>query len=161
MTEIIERKALIRTEATAKKFILDRIEEAAVKFSEVVDIKMRVELANEILCRFVEKIYTRDAGAWVYLDNVTYRIITAKPWGSSGWKYYGLRQWEARVLGKVLLIRATEQQPTVLFDYNFELHDWYLNLASFRAKESAMGYLNAKPITVAEWRRAVKLCVKR
>ena len=122
---------------------------------------MRVELCNEVMTKFIAKIYTRDAaGAWVHVDAVTYRISAPKPWGSSGWKYYGLRQWEARVLSKILISRMQIRQFTALFDYNTETREWYLNVGAYRTLASAMAYLEAKPITLGEWQKAIKTYVK-
>lgn len=161
MTELIDRKEIIRTERQAETFIRQRLQQAADLYGDKVDAAMRVELCNEVLAKFITKIYTRDAaGAWVHVDAITYRILAPKPWGSSGWKYAGLRQWEARILSKILISRMQTRQFTALFDYNTETREWYLNVGAYRSLDIAMGYLQAKPITLGEWQKAIKTYVK-
>lgn len=148
MTEILERKLVVR-EAQAKQYIEQRISNAAQDLNRRNDIAMQVELSNEVLSRFITRLYERDEdNVFIAIDRRTYRILLAVPWGENGWKYGGLRRNEARILSHILMQRTQADAP--LFD--FADRQWFLNVGSYRSKEAALAYLEAKPISRKEWR---------
>lgn len=44
-------------------------------------------------------------GAPCNVDRVTFRLLRPAPWGSDGWKAWGLRHWEAGTLRQIMLNR--------------------------------------------------------
>lgn len=151
MTQILERKVAVR-DAKARAYLQQRIGDAATNLSRRGDLAAKVELANEAICNFISKVYTREPdGEWVYIDPITYRILIVKPWGDSGWKTSGLLRSEARTVSRILMSRVRRGDP-VLFDFNSVTREWYLNLALFRSYEAAISYTERFPIRIKEWR---------
>lgn len=90
------------------------------------------------------------------VDPVTHRILIPVPWGRSGWATWGLRQWEAAVMSKIL-IRRTEQKRKAppLFDYSAESRTWHLVLRYYTSAEMALSWLQHEGPDLREWRAAV------
>ncbi len=151
--QLIDRKQAIRTLPKPTAKIRQRIGQAADMLNQKSDAQSRVEVLNEGLCNAVAMLYQRDAdNGYSWLDRVTYRILCPMPWGSVGWRAWGLRNWEAGILSKILQERATRRAP--LFDYNVYSRTWHLSVSDYRSQSMAMHYLAQQPISLAEWHRA-------
>lgn len=151
---IVDRKAEIRNLAHPTPMIKQRMAVAAQELTRAGNAAIRVELVNEALCRFTAMLYERDQdGVWPNIDIRTYRLLVAAPWGSAGWKRWGLRKWEARIMRGIMLGRVTDKRRPCLFDYNTEARTWYLNGIDYPVFDAAQHYLSRAPITLAEWRR--------
>lgn len=153
LKELVERVGDIRN-AQPSKHVRERVQEAAQQLSRAGDMQMRVELANEALLAFVSILYDADGdGAPANIDPVTWRLLIPAPWGSGGWKKWGLRSWEARILRQLLLIRNEARKHVDLFDYNAVSRSWHLNATDYGSIEAAHAYLKHYPVTLEEWRK--------
>jgi len=151
--QLIDRKVLIRG-ASPTAHVRQRIAQAADELNRAGAMAMRVELVNEALLKFTHVLYAKDTdGAFANIDSVTGRVLLCAPWGSAGWKVWGLRNYEARVLRSILMARL-DTKPLPLFDYEHKI--WYVNRGQYRTISIAAGYLEHNPVTVAEWRKHSK-----
>ncbi len=120
-------------------------------------------VVNEALLIAVSLLYQKDAdGAWSNVDAVTYRIMIPMPWCSCGWRHYGLRQWQGRVLRTILVKRVGERSARpALFDYNAEGNSWHLDIASYSNAELAARFMKLEVIKLSEWRHYARLFRER
>ncbi len=152
--ELTDRKQMLRIAANPSAAVRQRIASAADELNRAGAMAARVELVNEALCKFTTMLYTRDTdNVFANIDPVTGRLLVCAPWGSAGWKRWGLRNWEARVFRAVLLSRL-QAKPLPLFDYGNNC--WYLNRGHYRTIGMAYAYLEVAPITLTEWRKYAK-----
>ena len=157
LLQVVDRKNEIRLTAAPTAVIKQRIATAAQELSRVGDMAARVEIANEALCKFTAVLYERDGdGVPANIDAVTYRLLVPAPWGSAGWRAWGLRKWEAGVLRSILIARVKDTKRPCLYDYNHESRTWHLNAYDYGNLEAAQHYLNRGAITLAEWRKCSK-----
>jgi hypothetical protein len=87
---------------------------------------------------------TNERRANVDLDG---RLLVPVPWGDSGYKTWGLRVTEARVLRRIMLQRAA--QAGALWYYDVDGRCWLWNLECRKA--AALTYLTNHPVTVQEY----------
>lgn len=154
--KLTDRKQDIRA-AGPGSYVKQRIADAADALSLAGTMAARVELANEALCKLVELLYTPDTdGAPVHVDPISMRIMVPVPWGSSGWKHWGLRAHEATVLRRILLARQSSwqagQRPP-LFVYGADVRYWTLNIGDYPSHNGAAFWLRGSSIALAEWRK--------
>src|SRR5262245_11728610 len=103
--KIMQRKGDVRL-SSPREFVKQRIAESADKLSKAGQMAARVELMNEALHHLVHLCYQSDTdGEVANVDRVTLRLLIPAPWGSSGWKTWGLRAWEGETLRRILLAR--------------------------------------------------------
>lgn len=113
----------------------------------------QTEDANAALFDLVILLYTvTSAGKLINLDAIDGRILVPTPWGSSGWKRWGLRHWQALALSKLLRARARNQKHNPLFAYNPDNTCWYVRLRDYPTLAHAQDYLNHNRISDREWR---------
>lgn len=156
LLNVVDRKHEIRSMAQPAGYVKQRIADAAASLDRSGVMAAHVELCNEALNKFVSILYKKDeSGVYACLDTVTQRIKIPAPWGSAGWKRWGLRHWEAVVLRSILMARLKSEQPA-LFDYNDIERTWHLNVQAYRTSTAAMSYLERCPISVQEWRKHSK-----
>lgn len=149
-TEQLSRVAEIRHAETPGVYLKQRIAESAQSLSKAGELAARVEAINEALTAFTSLLYQADTdGSFANVDAVTYRILVPCPFGSSGWRKWGLRAWEAGELRQFLAKRCTmsDKRPA-LFDYNAESRTWHLNVADYGTFEAAAHYLKREPMTI-------------
>ncbi len=147
--ELTDRKQMLRAAANPPAAIRQRIASAADELNRAGLMAARVELLNEALCKFTTMLYTRDTdGALANIDSPTGRLLVCAPWGAAGWRKWGLRNYEARVLRAALMGRMGKD---CLFDYGSQA--WFLNRQDYRTLAMALHYLETKPVTVSEWRK--------
>lgn len=158
LTNIIDRKSTIRTLPEPPTHVKQRIAQAADELNRAGTMAAQVEVINEAICKFTHILYQRDTdGHYPNFDKVTQRIIIPAPWGSSGWRRWGLRHWEAGTLRKILLgrqARFTVKQRPPLFGYSDRRY-WYLNIIDYPNYESAQNWLMRGAITLQEWRQTL------
>ena len=147
---LFDRAVTIR-QASPTTTIRQRMAENAEAISKAGDNQARVELLNEAVLALTTILYVTEDGRYVNIDQRTHRILVAKPWGSAGWKRWGIRYWEGLVLRKILMTRAQMRRVAPLFDYG-ETNQWYLNLRDYPRIDSALIYWKANPITLRDWR---------
>ena len=153
-----DRKQAIRGLPTPPKFVSQRLAQAAQDLSRAGDLAARVEVVNESLFHCITMLYQRDTdGTYANINPRTYRLLVPAPWGSRGWKRWGLRHWEAGLLRGVLMERLKDSRRRVLFDYNAHAHTWHLNLSDYRIADAALNYLEKDPVSIREWRKFSRL----
>lgn len=117
------------------------------------DLQARLDICIAAMANLVKVLYTVDAdGCYVYVDS-NHRILVPLPWGSSGWRKWGLRKWEAEMLRK-LLIRRCEKPGMVLFGYDRQ--QWYLDTEAFPTMNEALLWIQRRGPTLREWRAIVE-----
>lgn len=149
-TEQLSRVAEIRHAETPGTYIKQRLAESAQSLSRAGEMAARVEAINEALTAFTALLYQADTdGSFANVDVATWRILVPAPFGSSGWRKWGLRAWEAGELRRFLARRCTmtDKRPA-LFDYNAESRTWHLNVSDYPTFETASHYLKREPMTV-------------
>jgi len=156
--QLIDRKVTIRG-ASPTAHVRQRIAQAADELNRAGAMAARVELVNEALCKFAILLYQKDTdGTFANIDSVTGRVLVCAPWGSAGWQWWGLRNWEARVLRSILMSRLTDAKRPPLFDYGN--NTWYLDRSHYRSIGQAQHHLEQAPVTVSEWRTYAKRYAK-
>lgn len=154
LMQVVDRKNEIRTMAQPAGMVKQRIAQAAQDLNRAGNMALHVELANEALTKFTIMLYHKDQdGAWANIDGRTHRLLVPAPWGSKGWRKWGLRKWEGAVLRSIMLERVKDTRRPCLFDYNGEARLWHLNVIDYGVFDAAQHYLNRSPITLAEWRK--------
>ena len=157
LLQVIDRKNEIRSMAQPAGMVKQRIAQAAQDLSRAGSMALHVEMANEALCKFTAMLYQRDTdGTWANVDAITHRLLVPAPWGSAGWKRWGLRKWEGAVLRSIMLDRVRDSRRPCLFDYNAEGRTWHLNLVDYPTLDAADHYLKRGAISLPEWRRYPK-----
>lgn len=149
----LDRKPDVRA-ATPGEFLRQRLADAAQRLSLAGEVAAHVELANEALHRLIYFVYEADTdGGPANICPVTFRFLRPAPWGSKGWKHWGLRKWEAGCLRAILLDRqAGARRTPPLFVMDGEARTWHLNYHEYNDIAHALSYLKKFPITLAEWR---------
>lgn len=163
MTNVLrltDRKNEIRSAPGPGAYVKQRIADAADALSLAGTLAARCELANEALCALVELCYQADAdNRAANVDLVTLRLLIPAPWGSSGWKRWGLRGHEATVLRRILLARQNnwkQGRAAPLFTYDPDCRYWTLNIHDYPRIIEAQAWLRSNAITLTEWRRAAQ-----
>lgn len=131
--------------------------EAAAKLNRAGAMRAHLDVAIEAMAALISILYNADDdGQPANVDRATGRILVPLPWGRSGWRAWGVRQWEAAVLRSILMERATERRRFApLFDYNAEGRTWHLNLHDYGSVDLAMTWIKKDAPSLAEWRTAV------
>ena len=146
----LARVSEIRNAETPGTYIKQRIAENAHTLSRAGEMAARVEAINEALTAFAALLYQADTdGSFANVDAITYRILVPAPFGSSGWRKWNLRAWEAGELRQFLAKRCQmKDKRPALFDYNSESRTWHLNATDYPSFEAASHYLQREPMTV-------------
>lgn len=162
LINVIDRKHEMRMLPAPSQYVRQRIAQAAEQLSRAGDMALHVEIANEALCHYVALLYQCDSdGVWANIDSRTHRLLVPAPWGSLGWKRWGVRKWEAETLRAVLMGRIGRPRHTPLFDYNGESRNWFLNAANYGSLDKANAYLKYCGVSLDEWRAEFKLIDRR
>lgn len=151
LKQLFERTVDIR-QATPLPSVKQRMAEVAADISKAGDNQARVELLNEACLALTNILYAVDAeGRYANVDSRTYRLLVPAPWGSAGWRKWGLRNWEATILRKILIVRYQMRRGAPLFDYS-EPNQWFLNVTDYPTIDKALAYWKVRPITLRDWR---------
>ncbi len=134
-----------------------RIKVQAEELSKAGDLKAHAGVGEAALMKAITIIYEPDTdGLPANFDVYTGQIWISLPWTKTGWKLYGLRDWEAEALRWILLQRLARGGIEPLFDYSSLARRWSLRNDIYPSKESAVGWLKSDPLTMKEWRLALK-----
>lgn len=158
LKQMVERVGDIRN-ARPSANVRQRVHEAAAELSRAGDMQMRVELANEALHAYALLLYEFDAdGIPANFDVTTWRLLIPAPWGQRGWRKWGMRQWEARILRSVLIERQQSKidKRPMLFDYNDQARTWHLNYTDYPTFPEALFWLKHSAVKLSEWRKFVE-----
>ena len=107
----------------------------------------KAELFNNALAALADLCLeweTHERRANVDIDG---RLLVPVPWGDAGYKVWGLRVTEARILRRIMLQRAA--QAGALWYYDADGRCWLWNLE--HRKATALSYLTNCPVTVPEY----------
>jgi hypothetical protein len=126
-----------------------------MKVSRAGELAARVELVNEALMKFVAILYENEGDDYPNID-IDGAIRVPVPWGSNGWKAWGLRYHEGRTLNNILRAITDEKRPR-LFVYNEDTRRWFVNLSDYSALPAAMFWVQRNVITINKWRLATKV----
>jgi hypothetical protein len=151
-------RAMDVTSKTVDPHTKQRISTAAQDLSMAGELQARLDVCNAAIAGLIAILYDVDAdGVPVNYDRATYRLLIPVPWGEAGGLKWGLRQWEARCLRRLLLNRvgANRRMPS-LFDYDEYSRQWSVDLTAYPHVESALEWLRKDPPTLAEWRVIVE-----
>jgi len=111
--------------------------------------RARAELAMRALHLCLGMLYERDdAGELLNVDGETGRILCPLPWGRAGRSAWGLTGGEADALRRIVGVWKT------LFWYDSGSRSWCLDLVKFPAEPAAHEFVEARAISVSEWRAA-------
>jgi hypothetical protein len=158
--DVLERKPDVRL-SRPREYVRQRIAESAAALNLAGQMAARVELVSEALSRLTELLYQCDSdGVPANIDAVTYRLLIPAPWGSRGWRLWGLRSWEAETLRRILRERQnswTAGQRPPLYTYDDGARTWHLNAQDYPTLQAAHWWLTKSPITIKEWRQYAKL----
>lgn len=150
--QLTERTVEIR-QTNPSAAIKQRMADAASELSRAGENQKRVELLQEACFAMTKLCYEIDQdGQTANVDSRTHRLLVPAPWGRSGWKRWGLRAWEAAILGRILRMRCEMQRVPGVFDYNTETGKWYLNYGHYQRLDQALMYWKSNPITLKDWR---------
>ena len=153
----IDRAADIRLAPTPTTTVRQRMAEAAQGLSLAGAMRAHLDVTTEAMAALCAVLYATDAdGQPANYDRRTGRILIPTPWGSGGWRRWGLRKWEAAVLRGVLMERIkVRRRLAPLFDYNEDNSRWYLNTSDYPSAEAALQWLKKDGPKLEEWRSAV------
>jgi len=117
---------------------------------------LAVEHLTQALLRLIELAYELDHDARLCnVDAVDGRLLIPAPWGSAGYRRYGLRRREADVLRLFLFDAMTRQSQIPLFQ--FDRRCWCINLVDYPTQADAAEYLAKHGLTI----RAYKAYLRR
>lgn len=151
ISQLPDRLAAIRY-AEVTPAVKQRIMEAAAGIDADATNQMRVETINEAALAFTVVAYQLGAdGRLAFVDDRTWRLLIAAPWGRAGWKYWKLRAWEGEVMRKILFLRAESQRKASLYAYNEQSKTWHLNVGAYPTLDHGMDYWRRQPITQKEF----------
>ena len=160
--DMIERKFEVRALPEPDPHVRRRMADAAEALNLAGRMAAHVELANEALTRFALLLYVQDTdNHWANIDGRTGRVLLPAPWGSDGWKRWGLRKWEAETMRAIMLARVADHKRPALFDYSPLTRSWFLNAADYPNVEACNHYLKRAAVTIAEWRTCTEGRLKR
>ena len=152
VVRIVERKSGVLA-AQPEQFTPLRA--AAESLSRAAIFKAHAEVLAEAVARCTVLLYERDgAGRWVNIDR-TGQALIALPWGRAGQREWGLRRAEADTLRKILFAwqhRHDMRREPALYLYSQAERRWWVNLADYPDQAAGMGWVQAHPVTVNQWR---------
>ncbi len=153
----LQRATDIRHGTTPTATVKARMAAAANELSLAGTMRAHLDVAVESMAAIINILYhADDDGQPCNFDRVTGRILLPLPWGRSGWRAWGLRQWEATILRRILLERSRERRRHApLFDFNAEARTWHLAYVDYPTVDAALGWLKKDAPSLPEWRTAV------
>lgn len=131
-------------------YVKQRLTVNTATLTRTGEMAARVEAITEALVRFTKLLYELDTdGTLANVDFRTGRILIPAPFGSVGWKRWGLRDWEGRVVRRFLMDRCRQRAGRpALFDFNDGQRTWHINNVDYATWIDAAGFLQTEPLTV-------------
>jgi hypothetical protein len=142
LKELTDRKQQIR-DLNPASFIKTRMDISAHILNWKTEKAKRVEIINEALCKFTFELYNSPSD-FLGIDNATIKVPA--PWGSAGWKTWGLNKIESEVLKQHLLNSVNGKRPP-LYIYNAERRRWSLNGPDYPTWNHAVWWLKYNEVT--------------
>lgn len=134
-----------------------RMTQAAEELNLAGYMQAQIGVCDGALVAFVAVLYATDADQHpANFDAETGRILIPLPWGSSGWRHWGLRKMEAGCLRKVLMRRAMVRKPAPLFCYDQDSGQWFLDNETYPTADAALMWLKNYGPQLGEWRTIVQ-----
>lgn len=134
-----------------------RMSQAAEQLNRAGTLQAQIGVVEGALVALINVLYATDAdGQPANYDAVTGRILIPLPWGSSGWKHWGLRKMEAQHLRRVLMGRAAMKRPAPLFAHDHETHQWFVDNETYPAANDALLWVQKFGPQLGEWRTIVQ-----
>lgn len=129
-----------------------RMSQRAEELSRAGTMQAHLDVCVAAMVALTNVLYATDAdNRQPNLDEVTGRILIPLPWGSTGYKRWGLRRWEGYVLRKVLIAKC-RRGGAVLFGFDDATNQWYLDTETFPTVNSALLWIHQHGPTLHEWR---------
>lgn len=155
---LFDRAQEIAGKAKPTAYARQRMAKAADEISMAGDAQAHLNVCLEAMAALIGILYAIDSDQRpANIDAVTYRILVPLPWGSAGYKHWNIRRWEAGLLRKILMARATQRQRNPpLFDYNDYSHTWHVSADLYPNAEAALTWLQQDGPSLKEWRNAVE-----
>lgn len=152
--EKVTRSWAVQAVSSVQQHTAQRAATIAVELSRLGLYEAVAGVCNAALASLIELCYEIDSDRLpANIDPATGRILIPLPWGASGYRRYGLRSTESKVLRALMQDRQTARRGHVrLWYYETENRSWYLNSADYRNVESARAYLDHWPVRSAEVR---------
>lgn len=147
MNDVLTR-AVGMGHATIDSYVRQREQIAADALNRLTTEQRYVVAAQEALLRLSQLCYVQVGSRYVNIDNLTWRILIPLPWSRRSCQLYGLREWEARNLGNLIMARQEGRGPA-LFLYGDTR--WYINIADYPDIETAVAYWDKRRLMVDEW----------
>lgn len=134
-----------------------RTAQAADSLNRAGTMAAQIGVVEGALVAFVNVLYATDAdGQPANYDAATGRILIAAPWGSAGWKHWGLRKLEATHLRRVLMGRAAMKRPAPLFAHDSETRQWFVDYEAYQSADAALSWVQKFGPQLGEWRTIVQ-----
>src|SRR5687768_15577992 len=125
-TKHLERAGSVLTGQPAPK-TRARLKAKAEEISRAGDLKAHLAVVESALAKAIDLVYQPDTdGLPANFDVYTGQVWIGLPWTKTGWKLYGLRDWESDLLRWVLLRRLERGGIESLFDYSESTRRWLL-----------------------------------
>jgi hypothetical protein len=134
-----------------------RLQAKAERISRAGDLKAHLAVIESALMKAINILYESDTDGHPANYDYNGQVLIALPFTYSGWKLYGLRNWEADCLRRVMLERLKRTEGYIpLFDYAPATRRWYLRIDAYKTEAHALQWLKVDPVTVTEWRAALQ-----
>lgn len=134
-----------------------RMAAAAEELNRAGYLQAQLGVAEGALVSFIQTLYATDADQRpANYDEATGRILIPLPWGSSGWKHWGLTKTEAAHLRRVLMGRAIMRKPAPLFCHDQESKQWFLDTETYPTTDAALMWVQKFGPQLGEWRTIVQ-----
>lgn len=133
-----------------------RLAESAQEISRAGELQLHLDACVAATVAFTNVLFAIDNdGVAANIDRQTGRILIPAPWGASGWKRWGLRQWEAKCYRRLLLNRVTRRRGGA-FDYDTHSRQWFIDIYAYTDAEKVLKWLKQDEPSLREWRPIVE-----
>ena len=132
-----------------------RMAERAEELSRAGTMQAHLDVCIAAMVALANVLYATDAdNRHANVDEATGRILIPLPWGSTGYRHWGLRKWEGYCLRKVLIAKCG-RGGAVLFGFDHATNQWYIDMETFPTVNSALLWIHQHGPTLHEWRPIV------
>ena len=134
-----------------------RIAHAAEQLNQAGNLQAQLGVCEAALVALVNVLYAMDAEQRpANYDAATGRILIGLPWGSRGWKHWGLRRMEADCLRRVMLGRSGDSHRPRLLIYAADCRQWYVDFETYPTLDSALAWVRDHGPRLSEWRDVIE-----